>query len=189
VLPLLQAQAGDVAHGPGQVSGGQLGEPGLGAVLDERQAVPVGQRAQLRHPGRGSEQMHGHDRPGTRPDQLRDGVGIKIAVGGIDIGEDRNGVLRQDGGHGPEVRDRRRDDLVSRVRRRGHDRKMEGSGAGAARDRVAHAVPLRDLAFEGTRLGPPDGVEHARADHPLRGGHLFVAERAARGLGHGRELH
>jgi hypothetical protein len=79
---------------------GQLGQPGLGAVLDEREAVLVREGAQRADPGGRAEQVHRHDRAGARPDERGHGVRIEIAVGRVDVGEDRTGVMISSPGSG-----------------------------------------------------------------------------------------
>ena len=88
---------------------------GLAGVLDDDQAVAVGDRLDHVHVGHEAEQVDRADRPGSRRDRRLDPLRVDQVRVGLDVDEDRRGARVQDRvGRGRErVRDG--DDLVARL--------------------------------------------------------------------------
>jgi hypothetical protein len=188
VLRLLEAEAADRAKGanlPALVEGAV----GLAAILDHGD-VALGRHLQDGvEIGRLPEEMDDHDCLRAVGDVGADRFGVDAPGGGVDIGENRHGVLGDDRDHGAEIGDRGDDDLVTRIGIEGGDGKVEGAGAGGGCHGLVDAEPLAECHFEGLhpRFGSDGAVELAGAEDLLDGLDLFDAEGAARGVGDGGE--
>ena len=90
-----------------------LAADGLAGVLDDREAVLLGDRAERVHVARVAEHVHGQDGARARRDGRLDGRRVEHERLGIDVGEDgRRALVEHAVGRGHE-RDRRRHDLVA----------------------------------------------------------------------------
>ncbi len=121
-----------MSHGPGQCPVRRAPrQVRLCAVLDQHDAVFVGQRTQLSHGRWLPEQVHRDDRPGPARDLLPDGVNVQVAAVRLDVGEDRDGVLHHDRQHRPGVREAGGDDLIAGFGIDRRDRQVQRGSTGA----------------------------------------------------------
>ena len=68
---------------------------------------------------------------------------------GIEIGENRNGVLEQNADDGAHIGDRRGDDLIAGRHTADAERHMHSRRAGGRRHTVRHIVDFREFLREG----------------------------------------
>ena len=150
-------------------------------VFDERQAMPIGQRAERRHLDRPSAEVHRHDRPCARGHGRGRRGRRQVPGGGIDVGKARRraGV---DGDVGRRAEgERRRDHLVARSDLERQQRQMQGRGARVQRQRMRRAgvggkrrleLPYPRSGREPARLERGDDlVDLATADDRRRKAH------------------
>jgi len=76
---------------------------GLAGIFDDRQIVPSRNVQDRLHVGGHAVDMDGHDRARARCDLLRDALGIEAECVRLDVHEDGDAVVVEDGGgRGPE---------------------------------------------------------------------------------------
>ena len=151
-----------------------LGAVSLTPVLDQGEAMFIGDLAQRRHVGRLAVDMGGEDRLGSRPDRLADRVRVQEAPLRVHVSEHRECVVVED-------RRRRGSPAVGRRDHLGTGRDLEPDEGGVqrrvprgCRQAAADAVPFGDPALR--RVDP--GVGPAEADHvPLAQHVVNVAPR------------
>ena len=149
-----------------------LAADGLAGVLDDREPVLVGDRAERLHVARVAEDVHRQDPARARRDRRLDGRRVEHERVGIDVGEDgRRALVEHHVGRGHE-RDRRGHDLVARADARGAHEQVQAGGAARDGDGVLAAAEGRELLLEVARVGPE--AEHAGAQ---RGEHVLLLER------------
>ena len=90
-----------------------LGAERLGRVLDQRQAVPFADRAQLVELARVAEHVDGHDRLRPRGDRRVDRGRVEVQRRRVDVREHRRRALEDEAVRRGDERDRRRDHLVA----------------------------------------------------------------------------
>jgi hypothetical protein len=181
VLALLEAEAADRpqrAHEPS----GALGEERLGAVLDHRDALAVGERRDRRHVHRVAEQVGDDDPARALGEAVLDGLRGDVERDRVDVREDRDRTLVEDGREGAHVRDRRRDELVARLGVDRGDRRVHRRGPRVAGDRVLRTDAARELLLELARVGALRAGQHPAADNLLEQIELFGPERAPRSV-------
>ena len=84
----------------------------LGAILDHRQSVAVGEREESIHVDRVPEEMHGDDRLRLRRDQVLDKVEIEIPGDPLGVDRDRHGAVVVRSERRRDVRGCAHEDLV-----------------------------------------------------------------------------
>ena len=158
-LERVQAERPGIAEAADRPAVDRRGES-LARVLDDREPVTLGDRADRVHVGGIAPEVDGHD--GARPsgDRRRQTRGIQ-GVLLVDVHEDRAGTGRHDGAQGRDERVRRHEHLVARAHARGLERQHQGVGAGVHPDRVTHAHELGDALLE-LGQGGPERVVAAR---------------------------
>lgn len=179
VLVLLKAEAGDVADGAQQPALPVLAEPGLCAVLDEDERVPVADRAQRADVRGRAEEMYGDDGLGARGERRLDRARVEVPVAGAYVGEHHARLLGQHRRDRAEVRDGRGDDLVARADSGRRDRQMQGRRARTAGDRFRAGVQPAHLGFEGACFTAEGTAQHRRIHNAQHRGPFLVAEGAA----------
>src|SRR5262249_35309816 len=137
----------------------------LSAVLDHRYLVGCGDPLNARHVARVPEEMGRDDRPRPRRNTRRDALGRHVETHRIHVGEDRDGLLVEDGGDGTHVGDRRGDDLVTGLGIDRGDGRVDGSGPRCNCTRVGDPIARRKGRLERLYLGALRAVEGARLDH------------------------
>ena len=203
VLALLQAEAADGAKGSHQLAV-VARKKCLGAILDDGDVARSGERHDLAHLAGIPEQVRDDDRPGPRAQPGLDGRRRHVEGVGIDVGEHGDGALVEDRRQRPHIRDRRRDDLVARLRIDRRDGRVDGSRARGARVRVPNAEEVGEAPFERLHERTLRAGEGAAADGLRHQRDLFGPQRPAggvligwqrercrlgqRGLGHGLVL-
>ena len=166
---------------------------GLGAVLDERDAVTVGDRLELVDPGRAAEHVDDQDAGRARRD-LRLDVGRIEIEGLVDLGQDRRRARVHDRGDRGDVREARDDDLVAGADAQAEERDPQrGRAAAVEGERVLHAGQLGDglldvmhLCPEGRVVGRPVAAQVAALEDLHHLGGLLGSDQLDPGSGHGR---
>ena len=147
----------------------------LGAVLEDPEAVLLGDLEDLRHVGRQPVEVHRHDRGSLVGDGGLDGDRIQVEGHRVDVGEDRLGAGQGDGVAGGGEGEGRDDHLVTLTNAGGQQTDVQGRGA-----RVdGHAMdPVDDLGgellLEGVDLGALG--DHAGGDDLVDGLALVITE-------------
>ena len=112
-----------------------LGAERLARVVDQREPVPVGDRAQLVELARVAEDVDGDDRARTRRDRGLDRGGVEVERARIDVGEDWRGALVDRAVRRGDEGVRRGDHLVTRLdARQAHAEVQSGRTGGDRRD-------------------------------------------------------
>ena len=146
----------------------------LAGVLDDGDAVPIGDRPDHVHVGGQAEEVDGADGPGPRRDGGLDARGVDDVRVRLDVDEDRRGAGVQDPADRRVERMPDRDDLIARP-------EAEALEDAHERDRaVAHGDGVLRAAEGGPALlefgGPPAPGEHAALEDGGDGGDLFRAD-------------
>src|SRR4029079_4563773 len=89
------------------------GEERLRGILDDRNAVLRGDASDADDVARVAEHVRRNDRTGARADARGDGLRSEVQADRVDVREDRDRLLVQNGRHRTESGDRRGDDLVT----------------------------------------------------------------------------
>jgi hypothetical protein len=128
----------------------------LGGVLEQLEAMPVGDRAQWRHVGGLAVEMDGDDRARARADRRFDARGVDVAGGlvGLHRYRRRAGLAHREPGRDEGVR--RNDHLVAGADAPGAQHEVQRVEAVADADRVGDAAVRGELALEGVDLGAED---------------------------------
>ena len=128
----------------------------LAGVVDQQQAVSVGDLLDRVPVGRVPEHVDDHD--GLRPigDPSLEVGGVEVVRVGLDVDEDRRGPLEEEGVGARRERERRHQDLVARTDAERLDDQVQRRGARGDRDPVLDAGDLRCRALEplGERTEP-----------------------------------
>ena len=135
----------------------------LRRVLDQRQAVAVGQLAERRQVDRLAEQVHDHDRSSAIGDRRLDGVRVEVERVGSDVDEHRDCADPGDGLSRREERVRRGDHLVAGAHPNRFQCQQQRVGAVGDAHRVGGAELRRHLLLEPAHLRAEDkatGVDH-----------------------------
>jgi hypothetical protein len=134
---------------------------GVSAVFDDDQLVTRRQIPDGRDITRPAGEVHGDDRAGPRRDGGLDGRGVDVHGARIDIGEKRCGAGMDDCVGGRAERERRRDDLVTRLQSGDEDAQVQRRRAGAYGDGVRGTLVGGEVLFQLRDLGA--GAEPAAA--------------------------
>ena len=169
-LDRVEAEARHVAEATDHAAVGAAAE-GVGGVLDDAHAAPLGQRVQLLEPAGDAAEVQRHDRLRPRPQQRGRLVGVETERRVLDVAEHRRRAGRDDRlVIGDEV-ERRRDDLVAAAHAGRQQAQVQGGGAGVGRQHVARveAQEARQPVLEGLSHrahAEPAGVQrvHHRLD-------------------------
>ena len=134
----------------------------LGGVLDDREAVALGDRDERIHVGHEPVQVDRHDRLRPGRDGRLHEVGVHREVLGPDVHEDRAGARAQDDADGGVEAEADRDDLVARADAEAVQDRLLGEGPVGHEDGVADAAIGGPGLLEG--LGLLAHGEHPRAE-------------------------
>jgi hypothetical protein len=145
----------------------------LRRVLDQREAVPVGDLAERRQVGGLAAQVDGDDGPGALGDRRVDRGRVDVERCGIDVGEHRPGARAGNRLGGGIERVGRADHLVAGADHQPLEGQDQRVGAVRDRDRLGRAEGGGDLLLERAHVRAED--EPARVDH-VAGGLLYVVE-------------
>ena len=154
------ADRAQVAAAPAPVSGAEA----LRRVLDHRQIVARGDRANGVHVGALAVEAHRHQRAGARRDGGLDQRRIDVAGVRLDIDEHRHRAEQHDRLGRRREGERRRDDLVTGLKTDRHQADQKRLGAAGDGDAVGCAGGGRERRFELRHFGAHDVlavVEHA----------------------------
>jgi len=180
-LELVEAEdpdLADAAHAAATVAGPE----GLGAVLDQGDAMAVGNGPQLGQPRRVAQHVDRHDRPRPRRDARLhvDRVEVERLV---DLGQDGQGPGIHDGGDRRDEGEARHDDLVAGADPEPGQRQPDAARPGIHGERVGHAGQPGDLLLEMPYAGAEGRVvvravatQEAAPEHPDDLGDLFLAD-------------
>ena len=159
---------------------------GLAGVLDDGQAVPVGDGRDRVHVGRQAEQVDRADRAGPRRDRRLDPRGVDVVGVGLDVDEDGRRPGGQDRADGRVERVADGDDLVARPEAEALEDAHQRDGAVADRDRVLRADEGREALLQ---LGDsPAAGEHPALEHLGHGGDLLRPDVRPGDRDHARHL-
>ena len=147
VLALLEGVAPNVADGAG-VAAVVRRHVRLGAVLDHEQVVLAGQFHDRTHHRRVALQVHHHDGNGAFGDAGLYGLSGDDARERVYVGENRHGKLVENGDDAADVRNRRDDNFVPRVRAYRQHAHVQRGGAGGAGDRMLDTEGLLPVFLE-----------------------------------------
>src|SRR5918992_76712 len=125
-----------------------LGAKGLRGVLDQRQAVPLRDRAQLVELARVAEDVDRDDRLRARRDRRLDGRRIHVQRARIDVRENGDAALEDEAVRRRRERERGGDDLVPRPDPRDAAEEVQARSAAGDGGRVRRAHALGDEALE-----------------------------------------
>ncbi len=121
----------------------------LAGILDQRQAVAVGDRPQRRHVGRPAVQVDRQDAGGPGGDGRLDLLGIDVVGGRIHVDEHRGGAGMVDGVDGGDEGVGHRDDLVTGPDPHRPQDQLQGREARVDPDTVADPAVGGELLLEG----------------------------------------
>ena len=159
---------------------------GLGAILDNVETVLLGEVHQRVHIGGVAGEVNRDYGLGSFGDSALDIFGVEAKVVTTQIGEDGDGVLREDGDDGADVSDGSGDDFVARVGVHCSDGDVYRGSAGGGGGAVLHAEMVGELLFDfGDELAG-GAVHHAGFDDLPEVAELLLADGAAGGTAHGR---
>jgi len=127
---------------------------GLGGVLEDGQAVALGERDEGAHRGRVPVQVHGDDRRGAWRDRGGGRGGVEAEGDGVDVGEYRGRAGQGDGSGGRGEGERRDDHLVPRADAQGQQGQPQRRGPGADGDAVPSVREGGELVLERGDLPP-----------------------------------
>ena len=130
----------------------------LRGIFDDRNAGTRGNVDNRRHVGALAEQVHRQDRFRLRRESGRDGSGVDIERGGIDVDKHRTRSHPGDRAGRREERKRSRHDLVARTDVQGHQGGKERIRARRNANGVRDSKKRFELALEGFNLGTEDEV-------------------------------
>src|ERR1700712_4633806 len=125
-----------------------FGADRAGGVLDDRQAVTVGEQGEGVHVGGQADLVHRHDRFGATGDRPLGGGRVEVAGGGIDVGEDRGPAALPDRVGGGDEGERGDDHLVAGADPGDVERELQGGRAVGRRDRLGGAHTGGEGALE-----------------------------------------
>src|SRR6266550_836967 len=138
-----------------------LGTQSLRSVLDQRQPVPLADRADLVELARVPEHVDRDDRLRPLGDRSLDRCRVEIQRPPVDVREHRRGALEDEAVRRRHERDRRRDRFVARPQARRACEQVKPRRAARDRGRVRRPDPLRD-----ERLEPVDRRPERKATRP-----------------------
>ena len=185
----------------GEHRGGTVGANGRAAiagaerfagVLDERQPVPLGERAQRLELTRVAEDVDGDDRLRPRRDRRVDGCGVEVERARVDVCEDRCRPLVDRAVRARRERERRRDRLVPGLEPRDVAEQVQSGRAARDRRCVRRSDRLREELLEAVDPGAqreaprPQHLEHELLLPPIepRARERDLARARARARGH-----
>ena len=151
ILGGVEAEAGRI----GQVAGPYAVAHALDAVrriLDQAQAMLVGDGLQRAHVAHQAVEMHRHDGPGVGGDGGFHPRRIEVAGVGLDIDEHRCGAGLEDGCGGGDKAHRRGDDLIARADIQSQQRQVQRARAARHAEGVALAQIGRKPLLERRHL-------------------------------------
>ena len=142
----MKAQAGQIAVAQHARSAGLAHAEGVGGVIDDLQAVPVGDGLDGRDIARVAVAMHRHDRGGLRRDGRLDPGRVHVERGGVDIDEHGRDAVPQQGVRGGHEGVGRGDDFARHtgLLQRRHQRQ----GAVGEQAQVLHSQIARQLGLQ-----------------------------------------
>ena len=135
----------------------------LAGVVDQGEAVLVGDRLQLGQLARVAEDVHRDDRPGARRDRCLDGGGIHVQRVRVDVGEDRRRALVEEAVSRRREGERRGDRLVAGLESGEHAQQVQTGGARRDGSGVGRADGGGELLLEAVDRGAErqaPGAEH-----------------------------
>ncbi len=147
---------------------------GLAGILDDRQAVALGDGGDRRHVGRQAEQVDRADGPRSGRDRGLDPARVDQVRVAFDVDEDRRRAGRQDRADGRVERMADRDDLVARPEAEALEDAHQRHGPVADRDRVLDADERGEPLLELGDAAPAG--EHPALQHLGDGGDLLGAD-------------
>ena len=133
-----------------------LGAERLAGVLDEGEAVPLGDRLELGELGRVAEDVHGEDRLRARRDGRLDRSGVEVQRARVDVREDRRRAFVEDAVGGGDEGERRRHDLVARPQAREPHSEVEPRGAARHRGDVRRPTRSASACSKRSIIGPSE---------------------------------
>ena len=152
---------------------------GLGGVLEDHEAVGLGDGQDLVHRSGVAVQVDRHDGAGAGRDRLLDRGGRQRVGAQVDVGEDGGGPRDGDGVGGGGEGEGGHDHLVARPDPGGQQPQVEGRGPRVDGDGAGpRRHGARELLLEGGDLGALG--DHARAHDRGDGGDLLLADQGAR---------
>ena len=134
----------------------------LGGILEEHQAVSLGDRGKSHHVGRMSVKVNRHDRLGARSDRRLDRGRIECEVVEFDVGEDRGCARQADRVRGRSEAERRHDDLVAGADADGEEGKVQRGRARVDGDAVASVDERENSVSKAATSGPWASMPDAR---------------------------
>jgi hypothetical protein len=140
----------------------------LGGVLDELEAVAIGDRAQRRHVRRLAVEVDRDDRPGARADRVLDELRGDVPGHRVDIDRDGRRPRLRDAEPGGDERVARDDDLVAGADPEAAQQQVQRVEAAADADAVRDAAQRRELVLEGVDLVAEDEATGAHDAVPGR---------------------
>ena len=154
----------------------------LGAVLDQIEAVLLGQRRHGVHVAGPAGQVHAHHRLGGRCQRRRHGLGGDVLAVPVHIREHRARAHIDDSRRGSQESAGSHHHIIPGADPQGPQREIQGHGAISQRHRVLSAGESGELTLKRPALIAGPVVHLIRQQHPLNGVRLF------RGVGRpGRE--
>ena len=120
----------------------------LTGILDDGQAMAVGDVHQIGQRSRVAEDVDDLDRLGARRDGGLDRCRVHVERLRVHLDEHRRRAREQDGVCRRHERERRHDDLVPRTKAEGVEARVQAGGATGASNRVRDTRPLSPVALE-----------------------------------------
>ena len=165
----VERKGGQIAKSPGQPSL-EARAQSVAVVLDQPQAVLLGQALDAGHIPRISQGVGQNDGPGARSDGLGDPFGQGVVAADVHVDEYRNQAVLHDGRNRGREGRRRGDDLVAGMqlaraqlgRSESRDRDQIRRGAGVHHQDIAQAEVVGQAGFEilGEAPGGQPEIEH-----------------------------
>ena len=162
-----------------------LGAERLARVVDQREPMTVGDRAQLVELARVAVDVDGDDRLRPLADRGLDGGGIEVERPRVDVREDRDAALVHEAVRRRGEGVRRRDHLVARPDAGRDAEQMQARRAGGDGRRVRRADALGDELLEPVDRRPerePAGAQHLEDELLLALAEIRPRERDRRHL-------
>ena len=131
------------------------GSDGACRILDDRDAVAIGEIGKRRQIGGQTELVDGHDCLRPLADRPLGRAWIEVVGAGVDVGEDRSGAALPHSIGGGDERHRRHDHLVACGDPAGEQRQVKRTGAVGDRDGLRRTDPLSKGLFELPERGGP----------------------------------
>ena len=153
----MEAERGDVGERAGS-GAGEAGAVRLGGVLDDEQAVALGELTDPVHVADLAEQVDGDDRGRSLAHELRCRRGVDQPGVGADVAQHRGRARVQNAQRSRDRRVGRQDDLIPGADAGRDQPEAERRGPGGDADGVPRPAEPCEFALEGLHLGGESGV-------------------------------